>query len=103
MAKKAPVKRVKKPTLNKYRQQPVERDPEPVEVVERQHPWLRTGMEASCSHRALFYTINTPTIVLGVKPFSKKDFLVDVETSEGIKSLDSNYFSKINADVQDDY
>ena len=86
----------KKPS-NPYKLQPIARAVEApaAKVVERPRPSVEAGQLATGSYRPLLFTIPYPAPVLAVIENSRfvSGWAVRVDTSEGIKDLDSGYFS----------
>ena len=97
MAKKAPVKRVKKAPTNRYKQLAVERPPEPVaEKPVKQHPFFRKGDTVKSVYKPMFFTILKPCVILDITYTNRcvSGFMIKVDTTAGIKELDSSLFSK---------
>jgi hypothetical protein len=88
-----------KGAMNKYRQLPVERQPE-----EKEEPWkpsipqpFEAGEELRCHFLPLFYTIPEPVKAEKVEAFKRcmSGWMVTVLDTEGKeRQLDSKYFSK---------
>lgn len=97
MAAKPAPKKAKK-VVNKYRQVPVERPYEPPpEKPVKEHPYFRKGDTVKSVYKPLFFTIIKPCVILDITYTNRcvSGFMIKVDTTAGIKELDSSLFSKI--------